>query len=65
MKKITAFARLVRWPNLVFIVVTQCLFWYAVVKTKMPDSIAVFFLTIPFFIGACFCTDCCSGLYHQ
>ncbi len=43
MKRITAFARLIRWPNLVFIVITQCLFWYAVVKTKMPDSFTLFF----------------------
>jgi 4-hydroxybenzoate polyprenyltransferase len=28
MKLVTAFFRLVRWPNLVFIVVTQCLFYY-------------------------------------
>jgi 4-hydroxybenzoate polyprenyltransferase len=31
MKLVTAFFRLVRWPNLVFIVVTQCLFYYLVV----------------------------------
>ena len=31
MKLLTAFLRLVRWPNLVFIVVTQCLFYYLVV----------------------------------
>ena len=28
MKLVTAFLRLIRWPNLVFIVVTQCLFYY-------------------------------------
>ncbi len=31
MKLVTAFLRLVRWPNLVFIVVTQTLFYYVVV----------------------------------
>ena len=31
MKLVTAFFRLVRWPNLVFIVVTQSLFYYLVV----------------------------------
>ena len=31
MKLVTAFFRLIRWPNLVFIVVTQCLFYYLVV----------------------------------
>ena len=31
MKLVTAFLRLVRWPNLVFIVVTQSLFYYLVV----------------------------------
>ena len=35
MKLVTAFLRLIRWPNLVFIVVTQCLFY--------------FFITIPVF----------------
>jgi 4-hydroxybenzoate polyprenyltransferase len=30
MKLVTAFLRLVRWPNLVFIVVTQCLFYYLI-----------------------------------
>jgi len=28
MKLVAAFFRLIRWPNLVFIVVTQCLFYY-------------------------------------
>ena len=32
MKTITAFFRLIRWPNLVFIVITQVLFNYAVVR---------------------------------
>ena len=31
MKLVIAFFRLVRWPNLVFIVITQCLFYYLVV----------------------------------
>ena len=30
MKLVTAFLRLIRWPNLVFIVVTQCLFYYLI-----------------------------------
>jgi 4-hydroxybenzoate polyprenyltransferase len=30
MKLVTAFFRLIRWPNLVFIVVTQCLFYYLI-----------------------------------
>ncbi len=30
MKLVTAFLRLIRWPNLVFIVVTQCLFYYCI-----------------------------------
>lgn len=33
MKLVTAFLRLVRWPNLVFIVVTQCLFYYCFVRS--------------------------------
>ncbi|MGG9962665.1 geranylgeranylglycerol-phosphate geranylgeranyltransferase [Ferruginibacter sp. SUN106] len=31
MKLVTAFLRLIRWPNLVFIVVTQCLFYYCII----------------------------------
>ncbi len=31
MKLVTAFLRLIRWPNLVFIVVTQCLFYFCIV----------------------------------
>ncbi|MEI9957752.1 MAG: hypothetical protein WDM90_15955 [Ferruginibacter sp.] len=31
MKLITAFFRLIRWPNLVFIVVTQLLFYYCII----------------------------------
>lgn len=31
MKLVAAFFRLVRWPNLVFIVVTQCLFYFCIV----------------------------------
>ncbi len=31
MKLVTAFFRLIRWPNLVFIVVTQCLFYFCIV----------------------------------
>jgi 4-hydroxybenzoate polyprenyltransferase len=33
MKLVTAFLRLVRWPNLVFIVVTQLLFYYCIVTS--------------------------------
>ena len=32
MKLVTAFLRLIRWPNLVFIVVTQCLFYYCIIR---------------------------------
>jgi 4-hydroxybenzoate polyprenyltransferase len=31
MKLVAAFLRLIRWPNLVFIVVTQCLFYYCII----------------------------------
>lgn len=30
MNKLTAFLRLVRWPNLIFIAITQCLFFYCI-----------------------------------
>ncbi|MGC4104716.1 hypothetical protein [Ferruginibacter sp.] len=32
MKLVTAFLRLVRWPNLVFIAVTQSLFYYCIIR---------------------------------
>ena len=32
MKLVTAFFRLIRWPNLVFIVVTQLLFYYSIIR---------------------------------
>ena len=38
MKLITAFARLVRWPNLVFIGLTQALFVYCIVKPIFSES---------------------------
>ncbi|MEO6731122.1 MAG: geranylgeranylglycerol-phosphate geranylgeranyltransferase [Ferruginibacter sp.] len=38
MKLITAFFRLIRWPNLVFIVLTQFLFFYCVIVPSLPDS---------------------------
>jgi len=37
MKLVTAFFRLVRWPNLVFIVVTQLLFYYCIVLSLIHD----------------------------
>jgi 4-hydroxybenzoate polyprenyltransferase len=38
MKLISAFFRLVRWPNLVFIALTQLLFYYSVIIPSLPDS---------------------------
>lgn len=38
MKLVTAFFRLIRWPNLVFIVVTQCLFYYCIVLPLVQYS---------------------------
>jgi len=43
MKLITAFFRLIRWPNLVFIVVTQLLFYYTVVAPINNSPIGTFF----------------------
>ncbi len=37
MKLITAFLQLVRWPNLFFIALTQCLFYYCVVYALYHD----------------------------
>jgi len=41
MKLLTAFFRLIRWPNLVFIVVTQLLFYYCIVMPLLSDTPAV------------------------
>lgn len=38
MKLISAFFRLVRWPNLVFIALTQFLFYYCIITPSLPDS---------------------------
>ncbi|BDQ10968.1 geranylgeranylglycerol-phosphate geranylgeranyltransferase [Sediminibacterium sp. TEGAF015] len=38
MKLIAAFLRLIRWPNLVFIVLTQCLFEWAIYGRVYPSS---------------------------
>ncbi len=37
MRKAGAFFSLVRWPNLVFIALTQCLFYFAVVPLAIPS----------------------------
>ena len=52
MKIIVAFFRLIRWPNLVFIVLTQCLFFFFVfdsfIQAPLPHiySIGYFFLLV-------------------
>ncbi|WP_026751496.1 geranylgeranylglycerol-phosphate geranylgeranyltransferase [Sediminibacterium sp. C3] len=38
MKLIAAFLRLIRWPNLVFIVITQCLFEWAIYGRVYPTA---------------------------
>jgi 4-hydroxybenzoate polyprenyltransferase len=38
MKLISAFFRLVRWPNLVFIALTQLLFYYCIIIPSLPES---------------------------
>src|SRR5262245_50816315 len=38
MKSIQAFFRLIRWPNLFFIALTQALFYYCIVVPSLPDS---------------------------
>lgn len=43
MKLIAAFLRLIRWPNLVFIVITQCLFEWAIYGRVYPTTGAAFF----------------------
>ncbi|MEP7142144.1 MAG: geranylgeranylglycerol-phosphate geranylgeranyltransferase [Ferruginibacter sp.] len=38
MKLFSAFLRLIRWPNLVFIALTQLLFFYCIIIPSLPDS---------------------------
>ncbi|HET7819840.1 MAG TPA: ubiquinone biosynthesis protein UbiA, partial [Bacteroidia bacterium] len=38
MKLIPAFLRLVRWPNLVFILLTQVLFYYCIYDRLFPSN---------------------------
>ena len=38
MKLIPAFFRLIRWPNLVFIALTQCLFYYCIIVPALPAA---------------------------
>ena len=38
MKLITAFFRLIRWPNLFFIALTQLLFYYCIIVPSLPDA---------------------------
>jgi 4-hydroxybenzoate polyprenyltransferase len=45
MKLVTAFFRLIRWPNLVFIVVTQCLFYFLIAIPVFNNYNAVPVLT--------------------
>ncbi len=53
MKLFTAFLKLIRWPNLGFIVLTQALFYYCIIvpvfgrqKFSHPDGSAVFFAPV-------------------
>lgn len=38
MKLISAFFRLVRWPNLIFIALTQLLFFYCIILPSLPEG---------------------------
>jgi 4-hydroxybenzoate polyprenyltransferase len=38
MKLLTAFFRLIRWPNLIFIVITQLLFYFCVYTSLLKDK---------------------------
>jgi 4-hydroxybenzoate polyprenyltransferase len=38
MKTVTAFFRLVRWPNLFFIALTECLFYYCIIVPSLPSD---------------------------
>ncbi|CAL1519526.1 geranylgeranylglycerol-phosphate geranylgeranyltransferase [Chitinophaga sp. MM2321] len=45
MKSTVVFAKLVRWPNLVFILLTQALFYFCVINRLLPDYMSVTHLT--------------------
>src|SRR4028118_1652607 len=45
MKLLGAFLRLIRWPNLVFIAITQCLFYYCFIYERSADHPGVISLT--------------------
>ncbi len=51
MKLLTAFFRLVRWPNLVFIALTQFLFYYCIIIPSLPES---YFLQTKIFTSSLF-----------
>ncbi|MFZ4057632.1 MAG: geranylgeranylglycerol-phosphate geranylgeranyltransferase [Ferruginibacter sp.] len=38
MQTIAAFFRLIRWPNLIFIALTQSLFYYCIIVPSLPES---------------------------
>lgn len=52
MKSINAFFRLIRWPNLFFIALTQALFYYCIILPSLPSSYYLLHdkLTVPLFI---------------
>ncbi len=41
MKTVVAFFKLIRWPNLVFILLTQCLFYFCVYRSLVVDPLHV------------------------
>jgi 4-hydroxybenzoate polyprenyltransferase len=49
MKLMIAFLKLIRWPNLVFIALTQYLFYYCIVLTAYQTYSTIPTLTYPFF----------------
>ncbi len=48
MKLVIAFLRLIRWPNLVFIVLTQLLFFYCIIDTKLVNPVETSFGILAF-----------------
>jgi 4-hydroxybenzoate polyprenyltransferase len=57
MKSLIAFFRLIRWPNLFFIALTQCLFYYCIIQPSLPADYYLLTHTLtpylfPFIIAA-------------
>ena len=61
MKLLQAFFNLVRWPNLVFIALTQFLFFYTIVIPSKEGSFAQVYLSLPLLVLLVFASVCIAA----